>query len=605
MREIVDCFDIDSEVREVNLKKGVQITYSTALECGAFYYMGYVKSLPMMYVTADKELADFRIENNFLPMLLHSDMSHIIQSSDIGNRHKTGKSRKQLQFAGGGYLTPYGAKNADKMRQASIAVMLKDEIDAWPLTVGKDGDPGKLTDDRCSGFWDRRKIFRGSTPLIKGISQIDFHFRRGDQRYYYVRCKHCGFPQVLRWKTVDKKTGVVGGFQWDLEDGTLILESVRYCCQECGRPHYEYDKERLFSPEAGAVWKPTAKPAEHGIRSYHLPALYSPIGMAPWSKCVSDYLQAVDPETERVIDIGKHQTFYNNILAASYEVRGSKVTREQVSLHRRVVYRFGQIPNEYAEKYSGSRILFLTCTVDVHDDFLAVAVIGWCVSARCYLIDYFRYEPLATEKVNCTETSCSVWGRLRELIEEKVYEDRYRIAVTFIDAGYANDTVTTFCKGYEYGVYPILGRDRPSKNQKIEEFGEFKTKSGIVGFRIVVDHYKDRMAPVLRREWIEEFGVQKENHFNAPVDVTEAQLAELTVETRVKKVDEHGNVSFFWHRPGNARNELWDLLGYGYCAVEVIAWIICIKVYGMEAVDWVEFWRYAQLTENDGHFGRE
>ena len=38
MREIVDCFDIDSPVREVNLKKGVQITYSTALESGVLYY---------------------------------------------------------------------------------------------------------------------------------------------------------------------------------------------------------------------------------------------------------------------------------------------------------------------------------------------------------------------------------------------------------------------------------------------------------------------------------------------------------------------------------------------------------------------------------------
>src|SRR6056300_564475 len=69
MREIVDCFDIDSPVREVNLKKGVQITYSTVLESGALYFMGHVKTLPIMYITADKELAAARIENNFLPML--------------------------------------------------------------------------------------------------------------------------------------------------------------------------------------------------------------------------------------------------------------------------------------------------------------------------------------------------------------------------------------------------------------------------------------------------------------------------------------------------------------------------------------------------------
>ena len=161
MREIVDCFDIDSPVREVNLKKGVQITYSTVLESGALYFMGHVKTLPVMYLTADKELATARIENNFLPMLNHSGLAHIIRSSDEGNSRKTGKTANHLQWEGGGYLVPFGAKNADKMRSYSIAVMLKDEIDAWPDIVGKDGDPDALSDDRCSGYWERRKIFRG------------------------------------------------------------------------------------------------------------------------------------------------------------------------------------------------------------------------------------------------------------------------------------------------------------------------------------------------------------------------------------------------------------------------------------------------------------
>ena len=60
MREIIDCFDINSPVREVNLMKGVQITYSTLLESGALYFMKEVKTVPLMYMTADKELAAAR-----------------------------------------------------------------------------------------------------------------------------------------------------------------------------------------------------------------------------------------------------------------------------------------------------------------------------------------------------------------------------------------------------------------------------------------------------------------------------------------------------------------------------------------------------------------
>ena len=78
MKEILDCADVDSPVREVNLKKGVQITYTTLLESIMLYYMAHVKHLPMMYVTADKELASARIENNIIPMLNQSGFADII-----------------------------------------------------------------------------------------------------------------------------------------------------------------------------------------------------------------------------------------------------------------------------------------------------------------------------------------------------------------------------------------------------------------------------------------------------------------------------------------------------------------------------------------------
>ena len=601
MREIVDCFDIDSPVREVNLKKGVQITYSTVLESGALYFMGHVKTLPIMYMTADKELASARIENNFLPMLNHSDLGHIIRSSDEGNSRKTGKTANHLQFEGGGYLVPFGANNSAKMRSFSICVMLKDEIDGWPDTVGaKKEDPDKTSDGRCKAYWERRKIFRGSTPLIEGTSKIQKAYLKGDQRKYMVNClnKKCGHSQFLKWENIDKKTGVIGGFQWDLdEDGILILESVRYCCQKCGHPHYEHDKERLFSEDHGAHWKPTAKPTEAGIRSYHLPAMYSPIGMAPWYSLVSDYISCFDPVKRVVTDISEYQVFYNNVLAEPFKVMGSRVRFASVSAHRRAVYRLGEIPNTYAVKYSGSPILFLTCQVDVHKKNLAVSVKGWTRDAKPYVIDYWRFE-VNDNADDCSEITSPVWGRLRELIEEKEYTaddgKKYRLAITLVDAGFANDTVTTFCSDYSSGVYPILGRDRPAKNQTIKEFAEFTTQAGTVGYRILVDHYKDRMAPVLRREWSEESGDQKKYHFNAPVDISDKQLKELTVETRREKTDDKGNTSYEWYRPGNARNELWDLLGYGYAAVEIIAWAICIQHFELKTIDWPRFWEYLE-----------
>ena len=595
MREIVDCFDINSPVREVTVKKGVQVTYTTCLESGALYFMSHVKTLPIMYLTADRQLAEARIENNFIPMLEQSGLSHIIRSADVNNARKTGKTKEFLQFEGGGYLVPFGAKNADKMRSFSICIMLKDEIDAWPQIIGKDGDPDALSDARCSGYWQRRKIIRGSTPLIKSTSKIEKAYLRGDQRKYKVCCKSCGFPQELRWKSHNKDNEITGGFKWDMEGETLIVESVCYCCKKCGEPHYEHDKERLFSPEYGARWEPTAQPVEPGIRSYHLPAFYSPLGMQPWSQCVLAWLRGFDPIEKRVRDIGAFQVFYNNILAEPFEVRESKLKFHTVSGHRRSVYRLGEIPNKYAIKYSGSPILFLSCQVDVHKTFLSVAIIGWCRGAISYLIDYYRIE-IEADDAEANEISSSVWRRLQAVIEEGEYTaddgKTYQIVITLIDAGYANATVTRFCSDYVTGVYPLLGRDRTARYQSMREFAEYHTQSGTLGFRVLVDHYKDRLAPILRREWYEVDGAQREYHFNAPVDLTDKALQELTVETRKEKTDERGKIFYYWHRPGNARNELWDLLVYGHAAMEIVAYNLCIQEFGMENIDWPQFWDY-------------
>lgn len=606
LREPIECFDTRSPVREVNFKKGVQVGYTTLLESIMFFYIGHVKTQGMMFLTADKELATIRMENNILPMLNESDMGHLIRSADEGNSRKTGKNKDLIQWDGGGFMIPAGAQNATKMRQTSVPLLLKDELDGWKRSVGKDGNSDVLTNARCNAYWDVRKILRGSTPLLVP-SMIHEAYERGDQRKYMVLCKKCSFPQEIRQQRINKETGVISGFVWETEDGTLLLESVRYLCENCQHPHREEDKERLFSEEHGAHWKPTAKPREPGIRSYHLPGWYSPFGFTPWSKCIADYLDAYDPINKVTKSIDKFQTYYNNVLGEPFAVQGSKVRFESVSAHRRTSYKFGQIPNTYAKEYSASPVLFLTCQVDVHKRNLAVTVTGWCRDMRNYTIDYWRFETTNDDE-SCEDLTCPTWGRLRELIEEKEYTaddgQRYRIARTFIDASYASDTVVTFCSDYASGVYPIMGRERPAKFQKVSEFGEFTTQAGTIGYRLTVDHYKDRMGTVLRREWMEEAGVQPAHHFNAPVDASDKQIKELTAETRREVTDTKGNKSYEWYRPGNIPNEWFDLLGYGYANVEVFAWDICTKRFQLETVDWDRFWDFAALPENDEIFAR-
>lgn len=609
MREILDCFDVDSPVCEVSLMKGVQVGYTTILESIILYCIDYVKSCSVMFMTADKELAEARIENNVLTMLEASSLSHLIQSSDIGNNRKTGKNKNALQWRGPGVMYPFGANNADKMRMFSIGWLLKDELDAWPDTVGKDGEPDQLSDDRCSAYWERRKIFRGSTPL-EMPSKIHSAHSRGDQRKYKVRCISCGFPQALRWSGVNKEVGHSFGIQWETDGGILIPESVEYHCENCAHAHAEHDKPKLFATEEGAEWVPTERPQAKNLRSYHLPALYSPAGFQPWAKCVDAYLRGYDPERKKIRDFEKYRIFYNNVLGEPFTKRPGGVSYEIASTHRRHEYSYGEVPNELALDTTGHKIGFLTCTVDIQRTDLAVAVFGWTSGPRAFVIDYWRFESttsptdgpedVLTENLKDPKT----WGRLRDLIEDKVYvaDDgrKYRILMTFIDSGYIADTVSTFCSDYEGNVYPIIGRTEAAKKQKFDEFGEFTTKLGVRGFRLMVDKYKDRMSASLRASW-DGTGTQPERCLNLPVDVTNAQIKELTAEYRreVKDKDTGRSLGFEWYRKGGADNELWDLWGYGLASVDIIAWDLMIVTLENETVNYLEFW---DTIENDAIF---
>jgi len=590
LREVVDCFDVASPIREVALQKGAQICATVAvLENILGYTIAEVKTAPVMLVTADAELAKLRLEINIIPMLQASGLDHLIRSTDESNSRKTGKTDKKLEWLGGGYCIPTGAKNPAKGRSASIRFLARDEIDGWPLVIGSDGDPLKVFEARTSGYELTRKIFDASTPTIKGQSKIEDRFLRGDQRYYFVRCLKCNAPQRLRFRHENRETGVVTGLTWELEEGRLVPGSVRYLCVECSHPHTNDDKTRLLSPAHGAEWRPTAVPQGPHIRSYHLSALYSPVGMRTWDAIALAWLEAWDVERAKPKDTNKLQVFYNNDLGESYRIDGEKVRFEAVSAHRRAEYFYGQVPNKFAAEFCGSPVLLLTCSVDVHADNLAVSVFGWCRDRRAFLVDYWRFEG-STEQLDNPLT----WGRLQDLVLGKEYGSDdgklYRIALTLIDSGYRADDVYRFSDRFGSGVFPVKGRDAPPKSAALKEFSEFVTPMGTRAFGITVDFYKDRWASALRREW-SGIGLQPHGHFNAPLDATDRQLKELTVETKKERVSKTTGrrEGFDWVRPSGAANELWDLLIYANAGLDMLAWNAHVGQLERASVNWVEF----------------
>lgn len=606
LREIADCLSVDSPIRFIALQKGAQIGGTVGiLENAVGYLIDHVKTAPVMFVTADAELAKQRLDTNVLPMIQASRLEHLIKSGDDGNKRKTGKTAKKIEWAGGGYLLPFGAKNANKLRSMSIQYLLNDEIDAWALRVGKDGDPLKLAIARTQAYEQTRKVFSLSTPLYKGQSRINELFLDGDQRYYYVSCIKCGMAQVLRWRNGTR--GAPGGITWEMDGGRLVPGTVRYLCAnpKCAHPHTNDDKVRLLAPENGAEWRPTATPINPQTRSYHLSALYSPPGMHSWEAIVELWLECWDEERGRAKNLDKLQTFYNNELGEPFELRTKRLTYEHVSPHRRKgVYTYGQIPNKWARQHCGGRVQLLNCAVDVHADCLKVGVFGWCADRRSILVDYLTFQGDTSH-----EDDEATWGELEKLIDSKEYvaDDgaRYAIATTLIDSGdgQSTDVVYTFCQRFSSGVFPIKGRALPPKNASIKHFSEFVSKeTGVTAYGITVDLYKDRISAALLREWDGQ-SLQPPGHFNAPGDATDKQLRELTNETKREKIDPvtRQRVGWEWHRPSGGANELWDLLVYASAGLDMLAW----DYFGRgedDDIDRIDFKRFFEELDETEHF---
>lgn len=571
LREPLDCLGADSQIRHVVLQKGVQVgATSGILENALGYLIDHVRDAPAMLLTADAELAGLRLEHHIIPMLQHSGLGELITSNDEGNKRKTGKTQQRLEWKGGGYAILFGAKNANKLRSSPVKILFRDEVDGYPRVVGKDGDPMRLSEDRTAAFEGGRKLFDTSTPTIKGQSNIESQFQRGDQRYYFVRCLKCGASQRLRWRRTNADTGEVSGIVWEMDGDRLVLGSVRYLCKECGHPHSEEDKRRLFDPESGAEWRPTATPEHPSIRSYHLSALYS--FFQTWEALVGKWLQAWDVIANRPRDNGLLQVFYNNVLGEAYEQRGERLRFAIVSTHRRSVYAYGTVPNNWAQRFCGGPILLLVCTVDVQAAFLSVAVHGWCRERRAVLIQYWKFEG-DTEQQNDPGT----WGKLRDVIEQLEWEaddgKRYRVALTLVDSGYRTERVYSFCSEYEAGVFAIKGHTETGRTATRREFAQFNTPVGVVGYTITVDYYKDRWSAALRHGWDGQ-GIQPAPSFNAPCDATDDELKELTCEVKRERIEKSTGkrIGFEWHRPNHAPNELWDLLIYADAALDLIAW---------------------------------
>ena len=144
----------------------------------------------------------------------------------------------------------------------------------------------------------------------------------------------------------------------------------------------------------------------------------------------------------------------------------------------------------------------------------------------------------------------------------------------------------------------MKGQTEAPKRAAIRQFSTFQTPMGTTAIGIIVDHYKDRWSAALKQSW-NGIDPQPQGHFNAPIDTTDAQLKELTVEVKRERIEKQTGkrIGWEWYRPSGAKNELWDLLVYSYAALDILAWDHCRSQLEMETVNWSRFYDDAEQQQ--------
>ncbi|QKJ67474.1 phage terminase large subunit family protein [Deefgea piscis] len=392
LREIMDALSEDSPVREVWFQKSSQVGGTEAGSNWLGYIMAHAKGPVGVIMPTEKALKDW-FSQKFDPM---AEQTPAVRDVLASRSNKGGDNSAERKKFVGGILYAKTAGSTTDLKSTSLRYALADEVDEYDWSTLQ-GDPVELLKVRLTTFHDR-KMFGVSSPTIKDASKIEEKFEGGDQRRYMLACPHCGERQYLRW----------GQVQW-----RRLGEYVRqawYVCEHNGCIIEEHEKTAML---AGGVWQAHNPSAPY--RSYHINAIYSPVGLGlSWVELANEWIAAQGlPE--------KLMVFMNTRLGETWADRSHDL-KPNTLLARAEPYDLRTIP---------IGCVALTAGVDTQDDRLEIQIRGWGRDSKSWVIDYHILYGNPAEE--------SLWDSLAEYLNGAEFVNAWgkimRLEASAIDTG--------------------------------------------------------------------------------------------------------------------------------------------------------------------------
>jgi phage terminase large subunit GpA-like protein len=293
------------------------------------------------------------VSQKFEPMANDTPAVNAVLSRRNNNSSDNNAQRKKFI---GGIIYFKTAGSTAELKSTTLKNALADEVDEWDWETTQ-GDPLGLLQVRLTAFHDR-KLFVPSSPTLKDASRIEEMFEAGDKRRYQVPCPHCGEYQHLVW----------GNVKWSKHpDNPKRIMDAWYVCKECGAEIPEHYKQEML---AHGRWVAEAPDAPYP--SYHINALYSPIGLGlNWKELAAEWIVAQE-------DNAKLMRFINTRLGETWADRSHDIKANALEA-RAEPYSLRSVPQG---------CLVITTGVDTQDNRLEIQVTGHGRDGRTWTLDY-------------------------------------------------------------------------------------------------------------------------------------------------------------------------------------------------------------------------
>jgi phage terminase large subunit GpA-like protein len=466
----------------------------------------------------------------------------------VDGRKKDGTNNVLMKEFPGGSLAIVGTNAAAALRSKPIKLFFADEIDNYGEDADNEGDPVALAKVRLRNFGDS-KTFIVSTPNLRvrydegtrvSGSRVEAAFLEGDRRLYHVPCPECGTFQVLAWDRIFiPEKG---------DDGQRDLSEVAYICEGCGTHLLNESKEWMLprgewrpgsSADVSRVlgWDPPPMERDPDQRSFHLSALYSPVGWHSWAKAVREFLKSKK-------DAKLLKTWANTTLGQSWDDSGTQAIPAHHLQERAEVWDL--VP---------SGVGLITAGADVQGNRIEVEIVGWGRKWESWSLSYtvipgdiLQDEPWEDLEAILARTWKTEDGR------------ELKVSAAGVDCGYLQSRVLEFTHPrWGKRIWAVKGKegDRP-----IWPTRWTRSKAKGAPGQLMILGADEAKWQIYQRLRVPEPGP---GFCHFPKDRPPWWYDQLTVETYRMSM-KRGRRIIEWENPNNARNEALDCRVYATAA---------------------------------------